>query len=421
MTGPGERRRLRILQVSTSDRRGGAEGIARSLRESYREEGHASWLAAGHPSGDDPETIELLAARARLASAADRALGREELRFPATRRLLELAPERPDVLHCHNLHGWYFDLRRLPELSAEVPVVLTLHDAWLLSGHCAHSFDCDRWRTGCGHCPDLSIYPALGRDGTAGNWRRKQAIYRRSRLRVATPSRWLMERVGASMLGPAAVERRVIPNGIDLAAFTPGDRAAARASLGLPQDAPILVFAASGIVDNQWKDWRTLRAALGLVAARRAARHVAAPVLVALGEDRPPERIEGGEVRFLPFQADPARVAATYRAADVYVHATRADTFPTTVLEALACGVPVVASAVGGIPEQVRDGGPEPTGALVPGGDAEALARALEALLDDPARRRRMGEAAAADARARFDARRMARDYLDWFEEAVAC
>jgi glycosyltransferase involved in cell wall biosynthesis len=230
-----------------------------------------------------------------------------------------------------------------------------------------------------------------------------------------------MDQVDDSMLGPAAVDRRVIPNGVDLATFAPGDRAAARAELGLPQDAAVLLFAASGIVDNPWKDWQALRSALGLLAAHRAARGDSAPLLVALGEERAPERLEGAEIRFLPFQTDPSRVAVAYRAADVYMHATRADTFPTTVLEALACGLPVVATAVGGIPEQVRSGGPEPTGALVPQGDAASLAAAAGALLDDPERRRRTGTAAAADARARFDARRMTRSYLEWFAEAVPC
>jgi hypothetical protein len=54
--------------------------------------------------------------------------------------------------------------------------MLTLHDAWLLSGHCAHSFDCQRWKTGCGECPDLDVYPASPRDATACNWRRKREI-----------------------------------------------------------------------------------------------------------------------------------------------------------------------------------------------------------------------------------------------------
>src|SRR5262249_33071397 len=125
----------------------------------------------------------------------DAVLGLEDFNYPATRALFRTPPDRPDIIHCHNLHGSYFDLQLLPPLSQAFPVVLTLHDAWLLSGHCALSFDCNRWQTGCGECPDLSIYPAIKRDSTAYNWRRKRDILARSRLYVATPSRWLMDRV----------------------------------------------------------------------------------------------------------------------------------------------------------------------------------------------------------------------------------
>src|SRR5262249_17124394 len=125
----------------------------------------------------------------------DHQLGIENFRFPGTKRLLTLADKQPSILHLHNLHGGYFDLPILPWISQQVPTVVTLHDAWLLSGHCAHSFACEKWRTGCGECPDLTIYPEIRRDATRYNWQRKREIYSRSRLYVSTPSQWLMQKV----------------------------------------------------------------------------------------------------------------------------------------------------------------------------------------------------------------------------------
>ena len=119
-----------------------------------------------------------------------------------------------------------------------MPTVLTLHDAWLLSGHCAHSFDCERWKTGCGECPDLTIEPAIRRDATADNWVRKRDIYARSRLYVATPSPWLMGRVEQSMLAPAVEQARVIPNGVDLSVFRPADKRSIRAGSASRQTLP---------------------------------------------------------------------------------------------------------------------------------------------------------------------------------------
>jgi len=99
----------------------------------------------------------------------DLQLGKEDFSFPDTRHLFHKVGDLPGIVHAHNLHGGYFDLRVLPWLSRQVPVILTLHDAWLLAGHCAHSFDCQRWKSGCGQCPNLSIPPVAKRDATASN------------------------------------------------------------------------------------------------------------------------------------------------------------------------------------------------------------------------------------------------------------
>ena len=327
---------------------------------------------------------------------------------PELGTFLDQSPEHPDIIHCHNLHGSYFDLRALSWLSHKVPAVLTLHDAWLLSGHCAHSFDCDRWKIGCGNCPDLSIYPAIWRDATAYNWQRKAEIYRKSRLFVVTPCQWLMDRVNQSMLKPGIVVSKVIPNGVDLKVFHPADQTEARADLGLPTDTKILLFAANGIRKNIWKDYKTLRSALAEIAKTGIK-----VLCIALGDEGRPEQIGDVEIRFVPYQRDPEKVARYYQAADIYVHPTRADTFPTTVLEALACGTPVVASAVGGIPEQIEDG---ITGFLTLQGDAEAMAVRLMQLLEDDELRLRMGMQANDAAKERFDLEKQVKEYLRWYE-----
>lgn len=443
---------LRILQVSASDRMGGAERIAWCLHRGMLEHGQQSWLAVGsrRPEQADPRVLAIDNEGARSAWAklwrkaataldpirgirgvkrlqlilrdsigqparsARRWRGQEDFDFPASARLLELPPQRPDLVHAHNLHSpaGYFDLRELPGISRATPTMLTLHDAWLLSGHCAHSMGCDRWQAGCGACPDLSIYPAIARDATAFNWERKRRILAASRLYVATPSQWLMERVQQSILQAGIVEQRVIPNGVDLEVFGPGDMAEARRALDLPADAAVLLFAAAGIRDNCFKDFRTMRGALAQVAQALPERTV---VFLALGEDAPAEALSArATLRFIPFEADERKVARFYHAADLYVHGARADTFPTTVLESLACGRAVVASSVGGIPEQVEPG---ETGLLVPPGDPAAMAQAIVALLGDPARREAMGQRAAAVARRRFDVRVQVERYLAWYRQ----
>ncbi len=381
---------MKILQISTADRGGGAEAVALSLHRGLRERGHDAVLAVGYRRTDEEGVVEIGGSGSRKGRALrdpgvllDMLRGHEDFRFPASHRVLELAPWAPDVVHVHNLHGGYFDLRALPELARRARLVATLHDAWLLTGHCAHPLDSDGWLRGCGNCPHLDTYPALRRDGTAFNLERKRSIYDGLELTAVTPSRWLMDMVERSVLAPAAARREVIPNGVDLDVFSPRAPAETRS-------VPLLVFAAQGGRANEFKDFATLRAALG---------RLSVPVeAVALGDASPVEEQVGqATVRSLG-TVPPRKVADWLRAADVYVHPSRADTFPNGVLEALACGTPVVASRVGGIPEQVT----EATGVLVEPGDPAVLATAIESLLADPVRRARMGDAAAADARARF-------------------
>ena len=122
------------------------------------------------------------------------------------------------------------------------------------------------------------------------------------------------------------------------------------------------------------------------------------------------------DVRSVPFQSDASHVARYFQAADVYVHSAHTDNFPNTVLEALACGLPVVATAVGGIPKQVNDG---ETGFLTPPRDPLAMASRIDQLFIDYDLRKSMGERAVADARGRFDLNRQVGAYLDWYAEIL--
>jgi glycosyltransferase involved in cell wall biosynthesis len=443
------KRKLRILQVSTADIRGGAEKIAWNLFTKYRERGYDSCLAVGEKRSNDPDVLILpnqemrgrwyhffrrLASRyqkieagicretliSRLAGGLaepgrrlEYHLGMEDFRFPASSSLLTLNRNRPDILHAHNLHGAYFDLRMLPSLSQQVPMVITLHDAWLLSGHCAHSFDCENWKSGCGKCPDLTIYPAVQRDATHYNWLRKKKIYSQSHLYVATPSNWLMSKIEQSMLAPAIVEARVIPNGVDLSIFHPAERHEIREKLGIRSDVQVLLAMGVQIRENIWKDYHTLRLAVANLAERLEGQDI---LLLALGEEAPVERIGQVEIRFIPYQEDSRAVARFCQASDIYVHSARTDTFPTGVIEALACGTPVVATATGGIPEQIED---SQNGYLTSPGDAAGMANRIMQLLSDHALRQAMGAWAAERAGQKFNLDRQADTYLDWYEEVL--
>ncbi len=441
---------LSILQINTKDFGGGADQVAWALHQGFLSKGHRSWIYVGKKKRDDPSIIpgnndgyrrhwaqamifsgnlisplngripgwwrvyELLTYGIGQTGRWVRILnGREDFDFPATRHILDLIPEKPDMIHCHNLHGGYFDLNALPSLSRQAPLLFTLHDAWLLSGHCAHSFGCERWKNGCGCCPDLNIYPPIRRDRTAYNWRRKKEIFKRSRFFCTTPCHWLMGKVKDSILTSGIQDTRVIPYGVDLTVFKPAHKRNLRQVLGLPLDSKIVLFAANSLHNGPWKDQKMMKECLQMTAQEMREKNV---LFLALGEEARPEKIGPVQIRFVPFQSEPERVAGYYQVSDVYVHPALADTFPNMVIEALACGTPVIATAVGGIPEQVHDG---TTGFLVPPRDSRAMAKAMMALLSDDTLYRRCAQSAAEDARKRFDVAGMVDDYLDWYQEIL--
>jgi teichuronic acid biosynthesis glycosyltransferase TuaC len=205
--------------------------------------------------------------------------------------------------------------------------------------------------------------------------------------------RWTLARAGAIVavsrslrdvavgLGQPAHRIRVIPNGVDTERFRPTDRATARAACGLPHDRTVLL-AVGALYEG--KGHHLVVEALPRLVARRPDL-----LYVVVGGERPGERYRGelealarrlgvaGHLHLAGPKA-PEELPAWYAAADLFCLATRSEGWANCLLEALACGLPVVTTRVGGNPEIVRDG---VDGLLVPYGDVPALAEAIEAAL----------------------------------------
>jgi glycosyltransferase involved in cell wall biosynthesis len=455
---------VRILQVNSVDDVGGAAKVARRLFEGYRARGHESWMAVGVKRTSDTDIFAISHAPAgpgwgglwwrlhdrvrsypgrratRVAHAAaaiaspqkivSELRGLEDFDFPGTRRLTDLPPAAPDVVHLHNLHGSYFDLREIQILSRAAPLIVTLHDPWMFTGHCAYFLDSDGWQRGCGSCPHLDTYPPVRRDNTNRNWLRKRQIYRNSALFVAAPSRWLLEKAERSILAEGIVGSRLIPNGVDLSIFRPADKASARDYLGLPQGEAILLFSGFAPSSSSFKDLDTLRAAAEILGNRPGTDRM---TLLVLGEAGQSYAIGRMTIRFAGHESDEARVALFYQAADIYVHAARvgAENHSLSVLEALASGLPVVATAVGGIPEQVKSLRPavpadawhsaegDPNGVLTPPADPSALADAIASLIEDNSLLRTLSSNAVEDATRRFDLHVQVEKYLEWYRAVI--
>jgi len=337
--------------------------------------------------------------------------GIEDFNYPVYYNVPAGYPWKPDLIHCHNLHRNYFNLRSLQILRFVVPIVLTLHDTWAFTGHCAYFIDCYEWRTGCEKCQHLERYVPIRKDMAAANWRFKKSIYEGSALFVAAPSKWLMDQVNQSILG--AVEKRVIPNGVDLEVFRAVEKAEARKRLGLPPHSFIVLHvSAVGGEHNEFKDYATVERAVGRAKSQLKEEDI---LFVCIGGSGVEEEIRG-ETALLSRISDRERLALFYGASDVFLHAAHAENLPLTLLEAQACGTPVIATTVGGVPECVVDG---VTGFLVPRGDSEAMAVKLVEMVRDGGLAERMGDEAAKLASRSFSLDRQVEGYLSWYEEII--
>ena len=438
---------MNILTLNTEVLGGGANQVAISLFNSYEEAGHSSrMLNAIYQSKDKriqiidndrfrnpifrltqkllkislqktipilPKLFSLLLAGSEPIRTLKKINGREDFHQPATRCLTDLVNPRPQVIHAHNLFGGYFDLRQLPRLSRQVPFILTLHDMWAFTGHCAHPLGCERWKQACGQCPHLDLPPAIPKDGSAANLTVKKRIYAESRLHLATPSQWLMDQVNRSILKPGITNAKVIPNGIDQGVFRPGDKAAARRHLDLPMEAHILLFVAAGNRSNPWKDYETLDTAVQMLSNRLQGQRL---ILLASGQLEKENPHKNVEVRHIPWLDDKAELVHYYHASDLYLHAAHAENFPNVILESLSCGLPVIGTRTGGIPEQIQEGR---NGHVVPQRDPEAMAGKAHDLLCQPETLARFSKNAADQAKSTYSLERMVREYLCWFEELL--
>ena len=310
----------------------------------------------------------------------------------------------PDIIHLHNLHGGYFQTNILPKLATIAPIVWTFHDMFPITGHCAYSFECEKWKTGCGNCERLDIYPSIKKDRTNALWNYKNKIFNSADFTIVTPSLWLKKCVEESFLKNKDI--RLIYNGIDLKNFKKTDKAKARNELGLPQNKKIVLFSANGGVKNPFKGGEFV-----FEAFEKLKNHSDILFLNIGGknEEKSENWLDFGYVK------EPKTMAKLHSAAEIYLFPTLAETFGLTIVEAMSCGLPVVTFETGGVPEIIEN---NKTGFVVEYKNGEMLASALKKLLDDDKLRQKMAENAV-EASKNFSSKRMALEYLKLYEELL--
>lgn len=284
----------------------------------------------------------------------------------ATQKLInEIIKIKPDIIHLHNIHGYYINYPILFHFLSNynVPVIWTLHDCWSFTGHCAHYVfkHCNKWKTTCQKCPQLNQYPiSWGIDRSTQNHIDKRTWFTSLKKLTFVPvSNWLSHELKESFLKDFPI--RVIHNGININNFSP--RNISKEEKGINNKHVILGVASV---------WSNRKGLDDFIKIRELLSNEYSIILVGLSS----KQIRNLPKGIIGIQRTNSitELAEFYSIADVFLNPTWEDTFPTTNLEALACGTPVITYHTGGSIEAID----EKTGIIVEPGDIETLVNEIK-------------------------------------------
>lgn len=343
---------MKILQISTTCSTGSVGRIEVDIYKLLKQKGHDCMIAYGR--GLPPNNVNTMRIGndwdiwkngLRTRCTDQEGLGSQK----ATKEFInKIKKYDPDIIHLHCLHGYYINIEILFNYLKEAnkKIVWTYHDCWAFTGHCTH-FDyigCDKWKKGCNNCPQKKEYPkSVFFDNSKQNYQKKKALFTSVKdMTIVTPSYWLASLVEASFLSKYPIE--TIHNGIDLEVFKPTESDfRQRYSC---EDKTIVLGVA-----NRWGKRKGLDAFLQL--SKKLSKEFQI-VLVGLSKKQVKELPEN--IVKIERTNSTKELAEIYTAADVFVNPTLEDSFPTTNLEAQACGTCVITYNTGGSPESLSYG-----------------------------------------------------------------
>ena len=395
---------MKVLQINSVCGIGSTGRIATDIHNMLIEQGHESYIAYGR---DLPRNCDnAIRIGNKIDNYAHVLLTRlfDKHGFgsiKATEEFIKKVEEiDPDVIHLHNIHGYYINIEVLFDYlkEADKPVIWTLHDCWAFTGHCAY-FDyvgCEKWKTGCYDCPEKKNYPSSRLlDNSKQNYLKKKEIFTGVKnMTIITPSNWLAELVRESFLGEYPV--KVINNGIDLKIFKP-TKSNFREKYNIEDKFIILGVA------NVWDRRKGFNYFIELSKKLKVDEIIVMVGLTEKQKELLPENIIG-----ITRTNDINELVEIYTAADVFVNPTLEDNFPTTNLEALACGTPVITFNTGGSVESID----KSCGIVVEKGNIVKLIKAINQVRSD-----RPNEAYCISRARSFDKNERFNEYIEMYKK----
>ena len=411
----------RLLQIGSSLNCGAPGKIAEQIGLLAMSRGWDVYMAHGvrHSNPSQLKTIPMVTPHEeRVHALYSLLLDRHGLGPDGkTKQLVEWIKEyKPDVIHLHNIHGYFMNYKTLFKylVTTDIPVVWTLHDCWPFTGHCAYfdAVDCMRWKNGCYDCPLRKDYPkSMFIDRSKKNYELKKRLFSGLKNCVMVPvSDWLGNITKESFMGANPVH--VIRNGIDLNVFRPV-KTDLRQRLGIvPDKIVVLGLAAPWVPRKGYND-------MIRISEEKDFQVVMVGVSMEQKEALPKNIISVSRT------SNQQELVEYYNMADVFVNPTYSDNFPTTNLEALACGTPVITYRTGGSPEAISDvenakklkDGVEcyPTGMVVEQGDIAGIVDSISELHAHPL----SSEDCRRRAETYFDKDKCFEEYIELYERLI--
>lgn len=354
---------MKVLIINSVCGVGSTGRIAAGIAEGFEGQGHEVKVAFGRkaPASGTERYAVRIGNRFSVGVhfLATKLLDRHGLGSAgATRRFLHWAESYdPDLVWLHNVHGYYInyaELFRWIKSRPDMEVRWTLHDCWAFTGHCSHFLlsECEKWKTGCDGCISKHAYPSsILPDRSKRNYRDKKISFTGVKnMKIITPSNWLNGCVRESFF--REYEIQTVYNKVDENIFRPvEDRARIREAYKKylkngEYDRKKIILGVAGV-------WTREKGYEDFVKLSELLPEEYQIVMVGLSKkqmQKLPDKITG-----VPRTSSREELSLLYNGALYYVNLTYEDTFPTTNLEAVACGVRVITYDTGGCRETVKE------------------------------------------------------------------
>ena len=360
----------KLLQINSVVNFGSTGRIAEEIGVLAMSQGWHSYIAYGRKNGVSQSEVIKIGSQMDLHAhgLATRLFDRHGFAssMPTRNLISKIEKIKPDIIHLHNLHGYYININLLCNYLADrnFPLVWTLHDCWAITGHCANfeSINCNKWIDGCHHCPQRKSYPAsYFADQSRRNYNEKKLLFTSFKeMAIVSVSKWLGNIIQRSYLAKYPIE--IINSGINMDTFKPVKCNRLLHKYNLKNKFIIL-----GVVN----DWNRNKGFFDFIELGRRLSSDYQIVMLGLNNfqiSHIPSNIVG-----IPRTNNPHELAEFYSFADVFLNATYEESFSTTNLEAVACGTPVITYDAGGSTESILP----TTGIIVQKGDIEGLKNAV--------------------------------------------